>query len=73
MPQASDELRGKMKARFGTIDCHLPLKFLQDSGWTEKAGWLFSPNRVVAEGEWERVDFLCDEWDFAYDAAKITR
>lgn len=69
MPQASDELRDLMKERFGDeIDCSQPLKFLLDRGFSEKAGMISkpAPDYVMNDQECDCVDYLCDEWDFAY-------
>lgn len=68
MPQATDEQREAIIARFGSIDIEGPLKFLSDKGYTEKAGYLILPNPLhkVTKDEGECIDFLCDEWDFAF-------
>lgn len=72
MPQATDELRDKIDGYFGEgVDLHKPLTFLKENGWADKAGLLLAPNgREITEKEWDCVDFLCDEWDFAFTAAK---
>jgi hypothetical protein len=71
MPQATDELREKIDGYFKSgIDLYAPLEYLKSEGWTDDKGWLFSPSRTITEKEWDCVDFLCDEWDFAYNAAK---
>ena len=74
MPQASDEVRALMASYFGDdgIDLYPPLECLKSLGWTDGAGWLCYPEgklrSEVTKKEWDCVDFLCDEWDFAFDA-----
>lgn len=71
MPQADDELRAKIDGYFSNgVDLFGPLEFLKENGWQDDKGTLLSPNREITEKEWDCVDFLCDEWDFAYYAAK---
>lgn len=67
MPQASEELRSKMRARFDSIDIFAPLQYLKNSGWSESKGHLSPPNAPITDDEWECVDFLCEEWDYAYN------
>ena len=70
MPQASDELRAKMAEYFGAeIDDWPPRAYLLDQGYDEKAGWWSKPDpdHVVTEKERDCLNFLCDEWDHAYD------
>jgi len=67
MPQASEELRSKMRARFDSIDIFPPLQFLKNSGWSSDRGFLSPPNCHITDAEWECVDFLCEEWDYAYN------
>lgn len=73
MPQATDDSRNMMVVYFGKdayCDLYAPLQFLKENGWTDREGWLFSPNREITLKEWDCVDFLCDEWDFSFDASK---
>ncbi len=70
MPSASDELRAKMREYFGDIDDGPPLKYLLDSGWTETSGILFAPDRPLTDKEGECINFLCDEWDYGWEAAE---
>ena len=44
-----------------------PLSYLKNSGWSEVSGCLSPPNRPITDAEWECLDFLCEEWDFAYN------
>jgi hypothetical protein len=69
MPQASKELRDEMERRFGSIDAAGPVKFLQDSGYTLLAGWIWDKPGVtnlqqLTRDEFECLLFLCHEWDF---------
>jgi len=74
MPQASEELRDKMGEYFGDpIDDSGPWEFLKNLGWTQTStGWLRHPEpfREISEKEWDCVDFLCEEWDWAYTPGK---
>lgn len=63
MPQASDELR----ARWGiaperAMNALSPSRFENDNG-------LIRPKQGVipTEEEYSAIDFLCDEWDYAWD------
>lgn len=74
MPQATDESRNQMVEYFGQesfCDLYAPLEFLRAQGWTDPAGWLRYPEgktrAEITKKEWDCVDFLCDEWDFAFD------
>lgn len=70
MPQASDELRGRMRAKFGSIDEAGPMKFLTDAGYTLTRAWTWTPKPGVTSWagvtyeEGECIDFLIYEWDF---------
>jgi hypothetical protein len=67
MPQATNDLREKMIQRFGDIDISGPLDFLLSRGYTEQAGLIRGPaNHISQADEWECIDFLFQEWDFAY-------
>lgn len=73
MPQASDELRDKMARYFDdAIADWPPTAFLLDQGYSEKGGWWTkpSPDHTPTEKEWDCLNFLCDEWDHAYDFTK---
>lgn len=67
MPQASDELRAKMRHRFGEIDSHPPWAFLASRGYTQRQGFIAPPNPLHRSTEEENdcIDFLCEEWDWA--------
>ena len=69
MPQASDELRQRMNERFGDpIDDGEPWKFLKARGYTAPRFLIRPPEgHTVTEDEGECIDFLCDEWDWAFD------
>lgn len=72
MPQASDELRGKMMARFGDIDPHGPQKYLFDAGYGIDRHFCFLPKPKcttwgdVTPDEMECLEFLVDEWDYGH-------
>lgn len=69
MPQATDELRERVNVRFGSIDSHPPWAFLASKGYTERMGFIHlpSPLHKITEEEGECIDFLCDEWDWAFE------
>lgn len=69
MPQATDELRAKMVARFGTIGDDGPWEFLKSRGYTMDHFYISipSPLRKITEDEGDCIDFLCDEWDWAFE------
>lgn len=68
MPTASDELREKMRARFGDIGLEGPQQHLLAQGYWINRGRIVLPNPIhrVTEGEGECIDFLCDEWDYDF-------
>lgn len=71
MPQASDELRAKMQEHFGDpIDDSGPWQFLAGNGFVEKGGWITKPGTYwddLSEKEKLALEFLADEWDYAWD------
>lgn len=76
MPQASDDLRQRMRDRFGSIMDDGPSKFLTGAGYVLTRGWEWKPKPGVSrhddmtEEEWECLLFLVDEWDYgALEAA----
>lgn len=74
MPQASDELRARMQERFGdSIADGPPWEFLKSRGYTERGGLIKppNPNHNITEDEGECVDFLCDEWDWAFVGSNV--
>lgn len=68
MPQASDEDRERIQDRFGTIDCYTIWRYLQKRGYTENKGYITLPTPLhkITKEEGECIDFLCDEWDYAF-------
>lgn len=72
MPTATDEIREKMRQRFGDpIGDIGPHNYLIERGFTETAGIIRPPYRelseyMVSNEEWECILFLCDEWDYGY-------
>lgn len=72
MPQASDELRSRIQARFGSIDIHGPEQFLRNAGYTLTNDWLWKAKPGVvswndmSDDEWECMLFLVDEWDYGF-------
>lgn len=76
LPQASDELRERMRVRFGDeISEQGPWEYLIKRQWREKAGMMIRPSDKTEEkitpDEWECINFLCDEWDFGYDPKMV--
>lgn len=75
MPQATDELRAIMEKRFGDpIDETGPLQYLMSCGYSERGGMLTPTffDHKISERESECIQFLCDEWDFAFDPSLMT-
>lgn len=74
MPSASNEQRALMGKYFnnGGINDWEPLAFLLDAGYTERGGWFTKPNpeHAPTQKELNCLNFLCDEWDYAYDFTK---
>lgn len=71
MPQADDDLRARMEARFGDpVSDAGPIKFLQDAGYrlTRQWTWLPKPGvtslKDMTRDEFECLLFLVHEWDF---------
>lgn len=67
MPSASDELRERMRIRFGDpIDDAGPMRWLEKQGYKMTGGWEWikpSPEHKPTEDEIEAIQFLIDEWD----------
>lgn len=69
MPQATDELRDTMRKWFGDgCDPGPPLTFLFSRGYKDRAGVIMPPtaSHTVSVEEATCIDFLFQEWDFAY-------
>lgn len=69
MPQASDELREKMRQRFGdSIDEQGPIDFLVGAGYKLGSDWLWEKEGTTYESmtqdEYDAMQFLVQEWDF---------
>lgn len=68
MPQASEELRGKIGRWFGSrIDEQGPMTFLESHGFVLTKSWewqLPTPYHQVSCYEWMCILFLSHEWDF---------
>lgn len=71
MPSASDEMRERMRVRFGdSIDDGGPTKYLIDAGYKLQKDWRWTPKTGVTsyedmtEDEYECLLFLVREWDF---------
>ena len=41
--------------------------FLKSQGFTMNKGVINKMEREVTEDEWEAIDYLCGEWDWAYE------
>jgi len=70
MPQAADEQRALMGKWFGDeVGDGGPHTFLLSRGYTEKAGLISkpTPSHTMSSEEAECIEFLCDEWDYAYE------
>lgn len=72
MPQSTNELRAKMKHHFGDeISEAGPMKYLFDKGFHLHRGGVWDPPFVpyVTSDKlvWDCLDFLADEWDYAYE------
>jgi len=68
MPQASDELRAKFPGHdqeaFDVIDVNFS---------TSRGGIIF-PKKLgykMTEREGDAIDYLCDEWDYAYSPQAV--
>jgi hypothetical protein len=71
MPQASDELCDLMCKWFGNrLDDWPPWRLLESHGYTETNGYIQKPTPAhsVSADEWACIDFLCQEWDYAFGA-----
>jgi hypothetical protein len=67
MPQATDELRDKMRTHFGSMDTHGPQKYLEDKGYKLTKDWRWQkPDPLAATPlfELDCIDFLIEEWDY---------
>lgn len=73
MPQATDKLRNIMRLRFDSNDSHPPWAFLASKGYTERMGFISlpSPLHKITEDEGDCIDFLCDEWDWAFERVTV--
>jgi hypothetical protein len=71
MPQASDEMRAEVEKVFGDPVCDSgPWQFLRENGFTEKGGLITKPGIYwadLSEKEKLALEFLADEWDYAWD------
>jgi hypothetical protein len=70
MPTTTDDLRATMQDYFGDpIDDTGPLNFLFAHGYTDDRGMLLppTPSHTVSEYEWNCIEFLFQEWDYAYN------
>lgn len=66
MPSASDELRAKFPGSDQEAREVLKENFDNDRGVITPKIEGYSPT----EREWDAVDYLCGEWDYAYEAKK---
>lgn len=71
MPEASPELRAKMKDFYGdSIDTSGPQRYLEEQGYVLQPDWFWLPKAGVTkyedmeEQEWLSLKFLIDEWDY---------
>lgn len=73
MPQATDEQRDQMKQWFGDeVSDAGAIELLLSHGFTESRGMWAKPTsaHTVSCYELECLNFLCDEWDYAYEEMK---
>jgi hypothetical protein len=63
MPQATEEDRDKMIKRFGSIDPHPIIEWLESQGFVRDGYEVKSPDRELTTEELECLYFLSDEWD----------
>lgn len=70
MPQASDELRAKMKEYFGNpINDYAPMEYLKSQGYELQRNWDWKPPERIkdyddmTEKEYHCMLFLVHEWD----------
>ena len=70
MPQASDELRAKFPGSDTEAICAIGANFsFSKNGWiTPRAGYSWEK---ATERERDAVNYLCHEWDYAYDDIAI--
>lgn len=75
MPQATDELRAKMKDYFGDeISDAGPIAYLLERGFKFTRGGIILPPTPFKEWvDWEAdcINFLADEWDYGYEPEGI--
>lgn len=69
MPQADDDLRARMRKRFGDIDLTGPQLFLKAAGYelTDEWDWRkpgVTDLKQMTRDEFECLLFLNHEWDF---------
>jgi hypothetical protein len=70
MPQATEELRDRIRELFGdSIDEAGPIEFLEKAGYKfTRGGVIIAPNPKHEEtpDEMSCIRFLIDEWDYGY-------
>ena len=73
MPQATEELRSKICEKFGSIDDWAVWEFLKSKNYTMKDFYISPPNPLHRSTQEENdcIDFLCEEWDWAYIATPV--
>lgn len=70
MPEATAELRAKMRERFGSIDSEGPTKFLENAGYILTPAWVWiakpgvSTYEEMSPDELDCMNFLITEWDY---------
>lgn len=74
-PQATNGLRELMNLWFNDpVDETGPWNLLVSRGWTDTAGMLRPPTPSYNPSQIELacIDFLCQEWDYAYEGIPDT-
>lgn len=71
MPQATDEIRAPWHNEEADYDIGA-WNYLKSMGWTEEKFFLVAPrlHDQITDKEWGAVDYLVDEWDWAYRCCK---
>jgi hypothetical protein len=70
MPSSSDEMREKMRERFGNLEPSGPEEELANHGYILLKGWnWFHPTikryREMTQNDYDCMKFLVEEWDYA--------
>jgi hypothetical protein len=64
MPQSSEEMRARWGGEQGVGE-DKALAFLKKHGWKEVANGYMLPSDGATDEQWDAMQFLVEEWDFA--------